>query len=127
MRRTCRRETTTDENSDFVALLSPVMLACLVVLPVLLWRLWDQPEEVYWRSSRRAPIWIGAATFVASSVALLVVLNGDPDAILLALIVGVVSVVLGYVYLGLAAILLGVLQAISLVEPIDGPAGSVKG
>lgn len=102
-----------------LAFLSPVTLACLTVLPALLLRLRGQPEAAYRRSSKRAPLWIGATTFVMSSVAFLVTFDSDSDVILAALVVGVISVVLGYVYAGFAAILLGMLRTISLVKPVS--------
>jgi hypothetical protein len=103
-----------------LALLSPVTLGCLVASPLLLRRLRDQPEAAYERMARRAPIWVGAATFLASSALFLVAFDFNPDVIVLGLIVGVFTLIAGYVYVGLAATLLRILRKFSLVEALDG-------
>ena len=99
-----------------LALLSPAVLGSLVASGVLLRRLRDRPAQAYGRLARRAPIWVAGVTFLASSAFLFAVLGANPDWIFLALLVAVAALILAYLYVGLAALLLGVLRAASWVE-----------
>ena len=98
-----------------VALLVPIALAYLVVALGCLWALRNRGEQEHRKLARRAPLWLGLATACVTVLIFLLPENASGVHVP-ALVLGVLAVVVGYAYLGLAAVVLALLRASSIVE-----------